>query len=156
MDTNTLDYNTIMLMVMIAGSWLTLVGLIIFESRRLDTKIDTKFGTLDTKIDTKFGTLDGKIDTKIDALDTKFTDKIDALDTKFTDKIDALDTKFTDKFDAFDAKFSYKLDVMGRDVADTRERPARIEGHLMAPEGFSPRPPSPPPAEPAGGERQAG
>lgn len=24
MDTNTLDYNTIMLMVMIAGSWLTL------------------------------------------------------------------------------------------------------------------------------------
>ena len=24
---------------------------------------------------------------------------------------------------------------MGRDVADTRERPARIEGHLMAPEG---------------------
>ena len=145
MDTNTLDYNTIVLMVMIAGSWLTLVGLIIFESRRLDTKIDTKFGTLDTKIDTKFGTLDGKIDTKIDALDTKFTDKIDALDAKFTDKIDALDTKF-----------SYKLDVMGRDVADTRERLARIEGHLMAPEGFSPRPPSPPPAEPAGGERQAG
>ena len=45
---------------------------------------------------------------------------------------------------------------MGRDVADTRERLARIEGHLMAPEGFSPRPPSPPPAEPAGGERQAG
>ena len=134
MGTSTLDYNTIVLMVMIAGSWLTLVGLIIFGSRRLDTKIDGKIDALDTKFDTKFGTLD-----------TKFTDKIDALDAKFTDKIDALDTKF-----------SYKLDVMGRDVADTRERLARIEGHLMAPEGFSPRPPSPPPAEPAGGERQAG
>ena len=81
-------------------------------------------------------------------LDTRFTDKIDALDTKFTDKIDALDTKF---------------DGMGRDLSDTRERVARIEGHLMAPEGFRPRhrrlpPPAddPPAEDPNPDHRQTG
>ena len=51
MDTYSLDYNTVTLMVMIAGSWLTLVGLIIYQSNRLDNKIDTKFDALDTKFD---------------------------------------------------------------------------------------------------------
>lgn len=50
---------------------------------------------------------------------------------------------------------SDKFDVMGRDVSDARERPARIEGYLMGPKSFSPRPPSPPPTEPDD-ERQAG
>ena len=44
----------------------------------------------------------------------------------FTDKLDSLDTKFTDK-----------LDSRGGDVIGVRERPARVEGHLMAPEGFT-------------------
>ena len=88
-------------------------------------------------------------------LESRFTDKIDALDTKFTDKIDALDTKV----DALDGKF----DVMGRDLSDTRERVARIEGHLMAPEGFRPRhrrlpPPAgdPPAEDPNPDHRQTG
>ena len=101
MDTNSLDYNTVTLMVMIAGSWLTLVGLIIYQSNRLDKKFDTK---------------------------------IDALDTKFDTKIDAL----------------------GGNVTSIGERVARIEGHLMGPESFSPRPLLPPPAEPDDGERQTG
>lgn len=44
-------------------------------------------------------------------------------------KIDALDTKFTGRFDA-----------LTRDVADVRERLGRVEGHLMGPESFAPRP----------------
>ena len=59
MDTTTLDSNTITLMVTIAGSWLTLVGLIFFQFSRLDTKINA---------------LDTKIDTKIDALGRDVTD----------------------------------------------------------------------------------
>ena len=70
MDTTTLDSNTITLMVTIAGSWLTLVGLIFYQYSRLDTKIDA---------------LDTKIDTKIDALDTKFDKKFDALGRDVTD-----------------------------------------------------------------------
>ena len=46
MDTSTLDSNTITLVVTIAGSWLTLVGVIIFQTSRLDTKFDTKFDAL--------------------------------------------------------------------------------------------------------------
>ncbi|MYI54010.1 MAG: hypothetical protein F4110_08540 [Acidimicrobiaceae bacterium] len=70
MDTTTLDSNTITLMVTIAGSWLTLVGLIFFQFSRLDTKINA----LDTKFDTKIDALDTKIDTKIDALGRDVTD----------------------------------------------------------------------------------
>ena len=91
MDTTTLDFNTVTLMVTIAGSWLTIVGLIIHQSNRLDNKIDNK------------------IDTKIDAL--------------------------------------------GGDVSDIGQRVARIEGHLMGPESFSPRPLTPPTDEPGDGER---
>jgi len=70
MDTTTLDSNTITLMITIAGSWLTLVGLVFYQYSRLNTKIDA---------------LDTKIDTKIDALDTKFDKKFDALGRDLTD-----------------------------------------------------------------------
>ena len=85
MGTTTLDSNTITLMVTIAGSWLTLVGLIFYQSNRLDNKIDA----LDTKFDTKIDALDTKFDTKIDT-------KIDALDTKFDRRFDALGRDVTD------------------------------------------------------------
>ena len=58
-------------------------------------------------------------------------------------------------------RLSTKFDVMGRDVTDTRERVARIEGRLMASGGFTPRrsrPPAadqPPPEDPAPDQRQA-
>ena len=80
MDTTTLDFNTVTLMVTIAGSWLTIVGLIIYQSNRLDNKID------------------------------------------------------------------HKIDALGGDVSDIGQRVARIEGHLMGPESFSPRPLTPPTA----------
>ena len=105
--------------------------------------------------------LDGRMNGRIDGLEDKFTGKIAALDTKFTGKFDALDTKFTGKFDALDTKFTGKFDAMGRDISDIRERLARVEGHLMAPEGFtlrSPRPPAagePPPEGPAPDHRRA-
>ena len=97
----------------IIGSSLLTIGVLLRQMNHLETK-------LTARIDRQ--------DTKIDALDTKFTDKLDALDAKFTARIDAFDTKFTDKIDA-----------LGRDVADTRERVARIEGHLMAPGSFTTR-----------------
>ena len=74
MDTTTLDSNTITLMVTIAGSWLTLVGLIFFQFSRLDTKIDALDTKLDTKIDTKFDALNSKFDKKFDALGRDVTD----------------------------------------------------------------------------------
>ena len=83
-------------------------------------------------------------------LDGRMNGRIDGLEDKFTGQIAALDTKFTGKFDA-----------MGRDISDIRERLARVEGHLMAPEGFtlrSPRPPAagePPPEDPAPDHRRA-
>ena len=94
-------------MIAAIGMWITIVGMILWQSSHHDNKID-------------------------------------ALDTKFTDKIDALDTKFTDEFKQ-----------VRREMADQGERLARIEGHLLGPQSFSPRPPSPPPAEPDDDERQA-
>ena len=54
-----------------------------------------------------------------------------------------------------------KFERMGRDVADTRERVARIEGYLMTSGGFVLRGPEPmpgseaPPEDPAPDRRQA-
>ena len=105
--------------------------------------------------------LDGRMNGRIDGLEEKFTGQIAALDTKFTGQIAALDTKFTGQIAALDTKFTGKFDAMGRDISDIRERLARVEGHLMAPEGFtlrSPRPPAagePPPEDPAPDHRRA-
>ena len=137
MDTSTLDFNTLTLLVAILGSSFTVLGMMLRQINRLDTKIDTKIDALDTKIDTK-----------IDALDTK----ISALDTKVDTKIGALDTKMSRRFDA-----------MGRGLSDIRERVARIEGYLIGPGRFTTRPSRPPAAvDPPledpdpGGRRQAG
>ena len=42
-------------------------------------------------------------------------------------------------------RLSNKIDGLGRDVADTRERVARIEGYLMPSGGFALQRPEPPP-----------
>ena len=112
MDTGTLDFNTLTLLVAIVGSTmgstLTLVTLMIKQSNRHE-------------------------------------DSIKALDTKFTGKLDA----------------------MGGDISDARERLARIEGHLVAPEGFrmrgldppaskEPSPENDPDNHRAHGQREAG
>jgi hypothetical protein len=138
MDTTTLDFSTLTLVVAILastmGSTLTLVTMMIRQANRHEDSIK--------------------------ALDTKFTDSIKALDTKFTDSIKALDTKFTDSIKALDTKIDTRFDAMGRDVSDARERLARIEGHLTAPGDFRARGPHPPapddlPDDPATGQRAA-
>ena len=131
MDTATLDFNTltllVTLLVAIMGSTLTIITLMFRQFNQLDTKI----GNLDTKT--------GNLDTRITGLENTVT----ALDGK----VDALDGK---------------VDRMGRDVSDARERLARIEGHLMAPEGFRmrgvhpPAPDQPSTENPDPDHRQAG
>ena len=138
MDTTTLDFNTltllVTLLVAIMGSTLTIVTLMFRQFNQLDTKI----GNLDTRV--------AGLENTVTALDTK----VDALNGKG----DALDGKV----DALDAKF----DRMGRDISDARERLARIEGHLMAPEGFRmrgahpPAPDQPSTENPNPDHRQAG
>ena len=131
MDTSTLDFNTLTLLVAIMGSTmgstLMIVTLMVRQSNRHEDGIKS-------------------VNTNVAALETRVT----GLETKVT----ALDGKVT----ALDGKF----DVMGRDVSDTRERLARMEGHLMAPEGFRLRGPQPPasvdpsPEDPTPDQRQAG
>ena len=125
MDTSTLDFNTLTLLVAILvaimGSTLTIVTLMFRQFRHFDNKFDSKFDRLDTRM--------MRLETKVTALDTKVT----ALDGR----VGALDAKF---------------DVMARDVSDTRERLARVEGHLMAPEGFTLRTPE----HPEPGHRETG
>ena len=138
MDTTTLDFNTltllVTLLVAIMGSTLTIVTLMLRQFNQLDTKI----GNLDTGVTGLENTVTA-LDTKRDALNGK----VDALNGK----VDALDAKF---------------DRMGHDVSDARERLARIEGHLMAPEGFRmrdvhpPAPDQPSTENPNPDHRQAG
>ena len=81
MDTSTLDFNTLTLLVAILGSSFTVLGMMLRQINRLDTKIDTKIGALDTKI----SALDTKVDTKIGALDTKMSRRFDAMGRGLSD-----------------------------------------------------------------------
>ena len=137
MDTTTLDFNTITLMVTIAGSWLTLVGLIIFQSSRLDTKIgdlDTRAGRLETKVTA--------MDTKVDALNTK----VDALNTSVDRMgLDVADTRerlvrveeHMDDHGRRLGELSAESKEQGRVLGEVRERLARVEGHLLPSGGFT-------------------
>lgn len=51
-------------------------------------------------------------------------------------KVDAIDGKVT-VLDGRVTVLDGKIDALAGDVADTRERVARIEGHLMAPGSFT-------------------
>ena len=146
MDTSALDFDTLILLV-------TLLVAIMGSTLTILTLMYRQFNHLDNKFDTKIDALDNKFDTKIDALDTRVAGletNIAALDTKF----DGLESRF--------GKLDAKFDAMGRDVSDARERLARIEGHLMAPEGFRMRGTRPsasgeaPPEDPDLGHREAG
>ena len=134
MDTSTLDFNTLTLLVAMIGSTLTIVTLMFRQSNRQEDAIKS----LDGKV--------GILDTKFTVLDTQVT----GLDTKVT----GLEGKVTG--------LEGKVDVMGRDVSDIRERLARVEGHLITAEGFRMRglDPAPvidsPPEDPSADRRQAG
>ena len=148
MDTSMLDFNTLTLLVAIVGSTLTIVSSMFRRFNRQEESIkspDTRVAVLDTKVDA--------LDTKVTALEGKS----DALSTRVTaleGKFDALDTKVT--------AMVGKVDVMGRDVSDSRKRLARVEGHLLAPEGFTLRRPDrreaadPSSDDPAADHREAG
>lgn len=104
-----MDANTIAMMSMIMGSWITIFGAILWQSNRHEDgikSVNTSVSALETKVST--------LETKVDAID----DKVTVLDGKIT----VLDDK---------------IDALASDVADTRERVARIEGHLMAPGSFT-------------------
>ena len=106
MDTTTLDFNTLILLVAIMGSTLTIVAMTVRQSNRHEDGFKS-------------------VNTSVAALETRVT----ALETK----VDALDSK---------------VDAMGHDVSDARERLARVEGHLMGPESFTPQPLHPPTEDP--------
>ena len=74
MDTTTLDFNTLTLVVAILGSTMgSTLTLITMMTRQANRHEDS-----------------------IKALDAKFTDKIDALDTKFSNKFDAMGRDVSD------------------------------------------------------------
>jgi len=95
--------------IAVIGSWITIFVAILWQSNRHEDSIKA----LDTKLT--------GLDTKVAGLDAK----VDGLDAK----VDGLESRF-DKLDG-------KVDRLGGDVADVRERLARVEGHLMGPGRFT-------------------
>ena len=169
-----MEAETITIVGTILGSSLMTIALLLRQMNHLETKLTTKIAGLDTRLTGKIEAMDTRFTDKIEGLGTKITaldGKVTALDTRVTaldTRVTALDTKVTaldTKVTALDTKVTAldgKFDVMGRDVSDSRERLARVEGHLMAPEGFRMRglePPSvadPPPTDPGVAQRAAG
>ena len=128
-----MEADTVVLMITIVGSVLGSTLMVVTLMFRQFNHFDNKLNRLDTRV--------AGLEASVSALDAR----VGGLDAR----VGGLDAKVT----ALDAKF----DVMARDVSDTRERLARVEGHLMAPEGFTLRTPQPPTTEdPEPGHREAG
>ncbi len=73
-------------------------------------------------------------------------------------RMDRLEDKFEQRFKTVDGEFKTvhgEFKQVRQEIAGVGERLARVEGHLIGPASFSPRP-LPPPAEPDDGERQTG
>jgi chromosome segregation ATPase len=60
------------------------------DVKRVEVKLDEKFGALDAKVDQRFGSLDAKLDEKVGALDAKMDQKIGTLDAKVDQKFGSL------------------------------------------------------------------
>ena len=165
MDTATFDAGTLTLLGTIVGSMLTMVSLTFLQFNRLDrkidaldTKIDRKIDALDTKftnktdasntqitnLDRRFDAVDARfdaVDARFEAVDARFDivdARFEAVDARF-DIVDARFEAVDARFDIVDARFDKldgKVDAMGHSLSDARERLARIEGYLMAPEDF--------------------
>ena len=154
METSTLDSGTITVMATIVGSWLTLVGLMIFQFHRLDTKFDKK---IDTEI--------GDLDKKIGDLDTKFAGEFKAVHGEFKavrgelsevrERLGGVEARLEDHGRRL-VELGESSRERGRVLVEVRERLARVEGWLMGPESLSPVPLPPRPPDPADGERRAG
>ena len=72
-------------------------------------------------------------------------------------RMDRLEDKFEQRFRSVHEEFKTvheEFKQVRQEIAGVGERLARVEGHLMGPESFSPRPLPPP--EPNDGERQTG
>ncbi len=137
MDTTTLDFNTLTLLIAIMGSTLSIVILMNRQSNHLDNKIgdlDTRTGRLETKVTA--------MDTKVDALNTK----VDALNTS-VDRVglDVVDTRerlvrveeHMDDHGRRLGELSAESKEQGRVLGEVRERLARVEGHLLPSGGFT-------------------
>ena len=183
MDTTTVDFNTLTLLVAIMGSTLTIVTMMVRQSGRHEDSIksvNTNVASLETRVtalETKFDVMGRRFDVmdrKLDAMDGKF----DAMDGKF----DAMDGKFDTLAGAASetrerlARVEEHLEDHGRRLSElsessrerghvlgeVRERLARVEGYLMAPEDFRMRGPQvstgldPSPQDPGPDHRQAG
>lgn len=144
-----METDTITVISMLMGSWLTIILTILWQSNRHDDKIN--------------------------ALDTKFTGAIQGLDTKFTGAIEGLSGEVKGLSGEVKglsaevksngrrlAELSVDVRDLRGDVGDARERLARVEGYLTSPGGFAPRHPrhtsadDPPADEPASDRREAG
>jgi hypothetical protein len=63
------------------------------DVKRLEAKVDEKFGTLSSKMDEKIGALDSKVDEKFGTLSSRMDEKIGALDSKLDGKVDGLNAR---------------------------------------------------------------
>ena len=87
--------------------------------------------------------------------------RIDRLEDRFDKRFNAVDGQFKAVHGEFKAVHG-EFKQVRRDIAGLGERLARVEGHLMAPGGFTlptPQPPvvvDPPPEDPNADRRQAG
>ena len=117
MDANSVAM-VITIVVAVLGSSLTTIRLMLRQMNNLEARLTARLDRFEENVTAQFKDVAGQfkdVAGQFKEADEKVADRIDRLDDKVTGRIERLDDK----------------------VTDIGERLARVEGHLMAPEGFT-------------------
>ena len=135
MDANSVAM-VITIVVAVLGSSLTTIRLMLRQMNNSEARLTARFDRFEEKVTGQFKDVTAQfkdvtgqfkdVAGQFKDADEKFTAQLKNSHEKITGRIDRLDDKVTGRIDRLDDK-----------VTDIGERLARVEGHLMAPEGFT-------------------
>ena len=157
MDANSVAM-VITIVVAVLGSSLTTIRLMLRQMNNLEARLTARFDRFEENVTAQFKDVAGQFKDADENVAAQFKDvagqfkdadeKVTAqfkdvagqfkdADEKVAAQFKDADEKVTDRIDRLDDKVTGRIDRLDDKVTDIGERLARVEGHLMAPEGFT-------------------
>ena len=139
MDANSVAM-VITIVVAVLGSSLTTIRLMLRQMNNLEARLTARFDRFEENVTAQFKDVAGQFKDADEKVAAQFKDvagQFKDADEKVAAQFKDADEKVTDRIDRLDDKVTGRIDRLDDKVTDIGERLARVEGHLMAPEGFT-------------------
>ena len=142
MDANSVAM-VITIVVAVLGSSLTTIRLMLRQMNNSEARLTARFDRFEEKVTAQFKDVTAQfkdVTAQFKDVTGQFKDvagQFKDADEKLTAQLKNSDEKITGRIDRLDDKVTGRIDRLDDKVTDIGERLARVEGHLMAPEGFT-------------------